>query len=134
MHHTRSATLAAAGLALLLAACAGDNSVGPGNQLEVTNVPDSFQWQVSNLSNVTQRFTYTWQNTGVIATVNQASAITAGVVTVTIRDGSGIEVFVGNQTNTGTFDTGLGTTGSWTIEVVLSGASGTVNFRVDKKA
>jgi len=133
MHHTRSATLAAAGLALL-AACAGDNSVGPGNQLEVTNVPDSFQWQVSNLSNVTQRFTYTWQNTGVIATVNQASAITAGVVTVTIRDGSGIEVFVGNQTNTGTFDTGLGTTGSWTIEVVLSGASGTVNFRVDKKA
>jgi hypothetical protein len=130
MPNARFVMLAAA--AALVLACAGDNAIGP-NDLQVTNVPDDFEFHASNLATVTQRLTYTWQNSGTTATVDQASAITAGIVTVTIKDGSNIQVYDRDQKNTGSFDTVTGTAGSWNIQVVLSGASGTVSFHIQKK-
>ena len=116
-----------------LAACSSENVIGPDNQLEVTNAVDNFQWQVSNLDNVTQTLTYTWQNTGTIATVDQSpSAGITGTATLTIRSGT-TQVYTKSLAIDQVFETTAGTAGTWTIEVVLSGVTGTLNFRVQKK-
>jgi hypothetical protein len=115
-----------------LAACGGDNVIGPSNQLQVTNATDDFQFQVSNLNNVTQTLTYNWSNTGDSANVNQASSLTAGSATLTIRGPTGTELYQAALQNNGTFHTQKGTSGTWQIQVALSKASGTVNFRVQR--
>lgn len=113
--------------------CGGSNTIGPQNQPQVTNVVDDFQFQATNLSNVTQTIQYTWQNTGTQANVNQATTVTSGSATLRIRDASNAQVFSNDLTANGTFMTGTGTTGNWTIEVVLSNVTGTINFRVQKR-
>lgn len=115
-----------------LIACDGNNVIGPSNQLEVTNATDDFQFQVSNLRNVTQTLTYNWSNTGDSANVNQASAVTAGTATLTIRGPGGSILYQASLQNNGTFHTQLGTVGTWRIEVALVDADGTVNFRVQR--
>ena len=65
-----------------LMACGGGGTIGPQNQPQVTNAVDDFQFQATNLNNVTQTIVYTWQNTGTQANVNQAAAITAGSATL----------------------------------------------------
>jgi hypothetical protein len=124
-------TLAAVGI--LLAACSdGANLIGPSNQLQVTNATDNFQFQVTNLSNVQQTLRYTWTTTGDSATVNQASAITGGTAALTIRDQVGAVVYQATLASNGTFGTLTSTAGAWQIEVKLTSADGTVNFRVQK--
>ena len=127
----RHAVLAAGAVALL--AC-GDaaNTIGPGNQLQVTNAADDFQWQVSNLDGVDQTLRYTWSNTGDSASVNQATALTGGTATITIRDAGGAQVYTRSLTDNGTYPTITGATGAWQITVRLSNAKGTINFRVQK--
>ncbi len=115
-----------------LAACGGGNVIGPDNQLQVTNAADNFQWQASNLSNVTQTLSYTWQNSGTLAHVDNSSSITGGTATLTITDAGSTQVYSGSLASAST-DTGAGTAGSWKIEVKLSGVTGTLNFRVQKK-
>jgi len=124
--------LAAALLLVGVAACDSGNVIGPENEPEVTNVADNFQWQVSNLSNVTQTLTYTWQNTGTVANVDQATSPSGGSATLTIRDADGTQVYGRGLSENGTFQTDTGPSGSWTIVVELSGADGTFNFRVQK--
>lgn len=109
-----------------------DNVVGPENEPEVTNQTDTFQWQVSDLSDVTQTFTYTWSNTGVMANVNQSAALSAGTATLTVADAAGTEVYSGSLTGNGTFQTATGTAGNWTVTVTLTNATGTLNFRLEK--
>jgi hypothetical protein len=127
----RFAPLVAA-LAIAWACGDGANIIGPGNQLQVTNAPDDFQFQVTNLGNVEQTLRYTWTNTGDSANVNQASAITAGSATLTIRDPAGAVVYQAPLQTNGTFHTAKATTGAWGIEVRLAKTDGTVNFRVQK--
>lgn len=126
-------------LALLVATIAftgacgdGGNVIGPGNQLQVTNAPDDFQFQVTDLRNVEQVLRYTWTNTGDSANVNQASAITGGTATLTIRDPGGTVVYQSPLQSNGTFHTAKATAGAWRIEVRLANTDGTVNFRVQK--
>ena len=118
--------------ALVLACGSSANIIGPGNQLQVTNAPDDFQFQVTSLANVDQTLRYTWSNTGDSANVNQASAITGGTATLTIRDPGGAVVYQSNLQANGTFHSSKSTTGAWKIEVKLVNADGTVNFRVQK--
>ncbi len=115
-----------------LAACGGGTVIGPDNQLQVGNAADNFQWQASNLSNVTQTLSYTWTNTGTVGHVNNSSTITSGTATLTITDAASKQVYSGSLASPST-DTSAGTTGAWTIEVKLSGVTGTLNFRVEKK-
>jgi len=120
--------------ALLVMACGNSgNLIGPGNQLEVANNPDNFEFQVSTLDNVTQTLSYSWTITGPDATVDIAGAVTAGTATVTITDTQGVEVFSGSLDGSSNPSTSSGTAGSWTIAVTLDGVGGTVNFRVQKK-
>lgn len=123
-----SATLGA----LVLACSGGANIIGPGNQLQITNAPDDFQFQVTGLTNVDQTLRYTWTNTGDSANVNQASAVTGGTATLTVRDPGGVVVYQSNLQANGTFHSSKSTTGAWKIEVKLVNVDGTVNFRVQK--
>jgi hypothetical protein len=41
-------------------------------------------------------------------------------------------VYSRSLSDNGTFTSAAGTTGTWTIRVVFSGTSGTINFRSDK--
>lgn len=116
----------------LTVTCSSDNLIGPANQLQVTNATDDFQWQVSNLSNVTQTLTYSWTNTGDSASINQASSLTGGTATLTVRGPTGTQLYQSGLQNNGTFPSIKGTTGTWQIEVVLSETDGTLNFRVQK--
>ena len=121
-------------LVLLLMAGCGDsaNVIGPENQLEVANETDSFQWQVSALSKVTQTLTYTWVNTGTTANVNQSSSLGGGAADLRITDDDGAEVYASGLGINGTFQTVSGGSGSWTVTVVLADATGTLNFRLQK--
>ena len=125
----RIAAMAAVGALL---ACGGDSLIGPRNQLEVRNATDDFQWQVSNLRNVTQTLTYDWTNSGDSANVNQASVVTGGNATLTIRSPSGTVVYQAGLQNNGTFHSQKAAVGIWRIEVVLTDADGTLNFRVQR--
>ena len=116
---------------VLLLACGDTNLIGPDNQLQVSNDTDRFEWQASVLENVTQTLSYTWQNTGTSANIDQSSSITSGTATLTIWCVNGNEMYSGSLTQDGTFDTAVGQSGEWTIEVVLVGVHGTLNFRVD---
>lgn len=119
---------------LLLAACGGDgsNGIGPGNQLQVTNATDDFQLQVTNLGNVSATLRYLWSNTGDSASINQATVLTGGSATLSIRGPDSVIVYQSDLTGNGTFQSSLSTAGTWYIELRLRKADGDVNFRVQK--
>lgn len=116
---------------LLLATACGDDPLSPF-QPEIGNSQDSFQFQVTALNDVTTTVEYPWQNTGTVANVNQSSSLSSGSGTLVIRAAGGTDVYRRSLASNGTFQTGTGTAGTWTIRVELSGASGAVNFRVQK--
>ena len=119
------------GLALAVG-CGGESALNPAFQPEVSNLTDNFQFQSTGVTGVTQTLQYTWQNTGTKANVNQATTVTAGSATLTIRDASGTQVYTGSLADNGTFASGAGASGNWTIQIVLTNMSGTINFRVQK--
>ena len=116
----------------LLAACS--NSTGPlaPFQPQITNVADNFQFQATGVTNVTWTFTYNWSNTGDSATVNQSTTVTGGAATLTIYDKNGTQLYTQSLSANGTFGMTKGVAGNWTIKVVFTNYSGTVNFRVQK--
>lgn len=119
-----------AAVMLLVAAC-GDDPLAPF-QPEIGNQTDTFQFQVTALTDVSTTANYDWQNTGTTANVNQSTALSAGTATLTIRDAAGVQVYSRSLTDNGTFQTSAGAAGRWTITVRLEDASGAVNFRVEK--
>ena len=120
-------------VALVLAACGDSNLIGPDNQLEVNAAVDNFQFQVSSLDNVSQDLTYAWENTGTQATVDISQAITAGTALLTITDAGGTVLHQEDIADNNSVDTSVGVAGEWTIEIELAGATGTINFRVQRK-
>lgn len=121
-------------LLVLLTACgSGSNSaLNPKFQPQVANSPDNFQLQATGVTNVTQTLHYSWQNSGTAASVNQATTVTAGTAVITISDANGKAVYSADLRSNGTFTTLVGVAGAWSIDVVLSNYSGTLNFRVQK--
>lgn len=118
-----------------LAGCGGsnNNALNPQFQPQVANVPDSFQFQSTGVTGVTQTLHYGWQTSGTAASTNQASTLTAGTAQVTISDVNGKVVYTGNLASNGTFVSATGAgPGLWSIDVALNGYSGTLNFRVQK--
>ena len=133
MSKTHRVRLSLCALALVIVSCGGSaNPIGPSNQPEIGNVRDNFQFQASNLSATTQTLTYSWENTGTSANVNQSGTVSSGAATLTIRTPSGEQVYNRDLAVTGTFTTGAGVPGSWRIEVRLTNVTGTLNFRVQK--
>ena len=124
-----------AGFAALIAlAAACSNSTGPlaPFQPQINNIADDFQFQATGVTNVTWTYTYPWSNSGDSATVNQATTVTAGSAILTITDANGAQVYSQSLSANGTFGMTKGLHGLWTIKVVFTNYSGTVNFRVQK--
>ena len=133
MSKTHCVRLLLCALTLVAVSCGGNaNPIGPANQPEVANLRDNFQFQASNLSATTQTLTYSWDNTGTSANVNQSGVLSGGTATLTIRSPSGEQVYTRDLSVTGTFTTSAGAAGSWQIEVRLTNVTGTLNFRVQK--
>lgn len=135
--HPLDRTFGAAGPILLagvlaLAGC-GDsgNVIGPENQPEVSNVAGTFEWQVTDLSSVSQELTYTWTSTSSTVDVNQATSLSGGSATLRVLDADGAEVYAADLDQNGTFQTDAGAAGDWTVVVTLSDASGSLNFRLE---
>ncbi len=113
----------------LLIGCHGSS---PGKDLQVTNAPDNFQFQVTDMKNYTKAYLYTWSNSGTAANVNQACSISSGNATLAIRDASNNLVYSRDLRENGTFATTAGTAGAWRITLSVSDLTGTLNFRVQK--
>jgi hypothetical protein len=126
MRRTTLSLWALAG-ALGLAAC-NNNTVGPNDNLQVSDSTDAFAFSDGLLAQDTQTLTYTWQNTGTIADVHQTSAVTSGSPNLTIRDNDGKPVYVTTLSDTGSFQTSAGAAGAWTVELDLQGVSGYLQF------
>lgn len=122
-------------LLLVLVGCGGgyNSALNPQFQPQVANATDNFQFQSTGVTNVSQTLTYTWQNTGITADVDQATTVTAGTAVVVLKDAAGTQVYSAGLQNNGSFHAATGQTGNWTIQVTLQGYSGTINFRVQKK-
>jgi hypothetical protein len=122
-------------LSLVMVGCGGKKNtpVAPGIEPEVINAVDNFQFQVTALENYTGTLTYTWANTGTMAKGNHSSAVTSGTTTLVLLDGAGAQVYAEDLAQNGDYFSSVGATGDWTVRVVLTGASGTLNFRVDKQ-
>ena len=124
--------LAAMALLLLVSVggCGDDSS--PGKDLQVSNQPDSFQFQVTDTKSYDHTYTYVWANSGTAATINQSSAITGGDATLLLKDNAGTTVYSKSLKQNGTFPTIVGVAGNWTIQVLANNVSGTLNFRAQK--
>jgi hypothetical protein len=120
-------------MTLLVLACS--DSAGPLAPYEpqIANLNDDFQFQASNVADITWTYTYRWRSTGDSATVNQATTATAGSATLTISDSTGAQLYSQSLTANGTFGMAKGKAGLWTIRVQFMNYSGTVNFRAQKQ-
>ena len=127
-HARRLATAAV----LALAASCADESLAPFPP-EIGSATDNFQFQVTALEDVSTAVEYDWQHTGTVANVNQSTSLSAGAATLVVRDAQGTQVYRRSLTDNGTFQTSAGAAGRWRIRVELSGASGAVNFRVQRR-
>jgi hypothetical protein len=116
----------------VVAACGSSTGPLAPFQPQINNLPDNFQFQATGVTNVTWTYTYTWSNSGDSATVNQATTVTGGSATLMISDNNGTQVYSQSLSANGTFGVTKGLHGTWTIKVVFTNYSGTVNFRAQK--
>ena len=126
-----NAGLLAAGI--VMTGCGSDSPTSPGIQPQIANLPDDFSYQVSAVTNFTGVYVYAWENTGVAANINQATTVTAGTITLQVTDANRTQVYSRSLSDNGTFVTANGVAGTWRLRLSYAGASGTVNFRVQKK-
>ena len=110
-----------------LAACGG-NSLAPF-QPEISNAANNFQLQATNVANVTTTVTYSWANSGTRATINHSTTTTGGTTLLVIRDALGASVYNRALSASLSEATTAGQAGTWTIQLTLTGYSGTLNFR-----
>ena len=133
MRHTTLTLLGLLVLGLSLTGCGSTKSTAPGIQPQIANLPDDFSYQVSSVSNFTGTYTYSWQNTGIAANVNQSTTVSSGTMQLVLTDGAGTQVYSRPLTDNGTFVTADGVAGTWTLRITYTRASGTVNYRAQKK-
>jgi hypothetical protein len=130
--HLRTAALAALLAGGSTVGACSDSPTGPGIQPEIVSQADNFEYQVSAVQGYSGTVSYTWQNTGTAANVDQSTVLTDGSIILLIRDAAGTEVYSRSLADDGTFSTGTGQPGTWSLSVTYSHASGTVNFRLQK--
>lgn len=117
---------------LLIVASCGKDPVSPGQDWQVLNAPDTFQFQVTAMENYTKTIQYSWSNTGTTANVDQSCSVTDGTAMLTLRDANGTQVYSRNLGQNGSFSSTAGTPGTWTLIVSFSKTTGTLNFRAQK--
>lgn len=99
---------------------------------EIVNTADAFQFQATDVENVTTTLEYSWENGSTGATVNHSTVTNAGNAVVTIYDADSVQVYTSGLAASLNEATQTGTAGTWRVRVILSNYSGTVNFRVEQ--
>lgn len=126
-------TCRVAAFVVLVGAVAGcsSNSLAPF-QPQISSAADNFQLQATNVSNVTTTLTYTWSNSGTQATINHATTTTFGSTLLVIKDAAGATVYSKALAASLNEPTSAGQAGTWSIQLMLTNYSGTLNFRAQK--
>ncbi len=119
------------GTLLTVTQCSSNNTLAPF-QPEIVSTADNFQLQATGVSDRTATLNYSWSNSGTQATVNHSTTTTAGSARVVIKDADGTTVYDSALSASLNETTSAGTTGTWTIQLILSHYSGSLNFRVQK--
>ncbi len=117
----------------LLVSCTKDNNSLAAFQPEITNAPDNFQLQATNVKDVTTTIDYNWTNSGSSATLNKSGVLSSGAAKVLLIDKNGTTVLTSDLKVTGDETATIGVSGIWKIRLELSSYNGTLNFRVQKK-
>ena len=129
---TRGALLRSMAALSFVVACGGNDATAPRYQPQVTNIANSFAFQVTGLQSVTDELVYTWRNDGTTANVNQSPAGLQGTTSLVVTDAGSRQVYSRALTENGTFVTSAGTAGNWTIRVRFTNVSGTSNFSLQR--
>jgi hypothetical protein len=116
----------------VLSACSSGTGPGAPFLPQISNAPDDFQFQATNVRNATWTFTYLWSNSSNRASVTQTSTVTAGTATLNILDAGRTQVYANDLRANGTFISSAGVTGRWTIKIEFTNYSGSPNIRVQK--
>lgn len=117
---------------LLLLATAGTagcadsviNVIQPENDREVTVVGDSLMYIVSNLENVSQVDTFTWNNPSERSTIYHQSFLPHGYALMVMLDAVGSVVDSTLLEYQLTTESRAGEPGTWTILIIYTGAFG----------
>ncbi len=124
-------TLSALALALLTAACGGDNALAPQYQPQVVNTPNvAFSFQATGLQDITDVVAYTWSVSSGSVIIHPATATTSGTITLNIKDAAGAVIYNGTVPASGDITPPTGTAGPWKVRVTLASYTGTINFAV----
>lgn len=125
--------LVAVSAAIAISGCSDKKTTNPLSNFspEIINNPDAFEFQITNAENVTTVVTYSWENSGTAASIDQSCAITAGTAIITLLDADSVQVYTSDLSIGGSYPTDTGASGSWTISVGFQDVSGTVNFRAE---
>lgn len=99
---------------------------------EVANATDNFQLQATGVTTVSTTLNYTWTNTGTSANVNHSSTTTSGTARLVIRSANNAIVYDKNLSPSLNEPTATSASGNWTIQLILTNYTGTLNFRVQK--
>lgn len=116
---------------MVTGACSKNNPL-EAFEPEIVNNVDAFEFQATDLENVSFTHNYSWQNTGAAATINHSSAVAEGSATIIIYDANNTEVYSSALLASANEETATGNPGTWTVRVVLNNAAGTLNFRIEK--
>ena len=121
-------------LASALAGCGeGDGTTDPAFSPTVSSVVDTFRLAATATTPVTRALSYTFRNTGAAATVEQASAVTAGSAFVVLRDSTGTLLYSKDLSQAGTFASFAGEPGTWRVEISLADVTGSLDLEVRRK-
>ena len=118
---------------IIFAGCSDNDNPLAAFEPEIINNQDSFEFQATNIENVTATLSYSWINTGTMANIDHSTAKTSGTAVITIFDVNDSLVYSSDFLASGNHDSQVGESGAWTVVVILTDFNGTANFRVEKK-
>jgi len=118
---------------LLLTSCGGDPTTSVLDQFEpeIVNEPGTFQFQVTDATNVSTTLSYTWLSAGSRVSIDHSSALSGGTAALTLLDADGTQVYSSPLKASGSEMSAEGVAGAWTVRLTFHDASGTMNFRTE---
>jgi hypothetical protein len=124
------------GALLFATGCALDSIVrelAPENDPQVVNTPERFEFIATDLRNVNDKLTWTWQNSAPKASLLHDSFIHHGYGILIIHDAAGVMVDSTLLELNLETETRAGTPGDWTLELIFASARGRADFTLTPK-
>lgn len=116
---------------MVAAACSRGHPFDPENPPQFSNDTNLFEWHAVAMENVSATQNFTWHTTGAWAVVFAEPELTKGSALLRVWGASSTPVFSRDLEVFGGAPTTVDTAGAWTIEIRLSGATGSLSFWVE---